>query len=425
MALKSIKYFTLKYLVLAILMIIAIWTALFYAYLSDEIYDNVDDSLKSSKINIIRESYKNPEILKINEFGINQFRITPINSNRIDKTNYIFNDELYSEYEESEEPVRMLKTEFYDQFGNTHQLEIYTSTVEQEELVEQLVLSLIFLSIALVLNLLIINHFILKKAWRPFYKILQELQLYKVGHKNSKINTHTDVKEFVELNQEINKMIDRNEVIYAQQKLFIENASHELQTPLAIISNRLDTLLQHPELDEYSITEIHEITQKLNRISKLNKSLLTLSKIENNQYLDNKWINFNTATDSLLEELEDLILHKNINIEKINQGDFIFEMDEYLAKTLIMNLLKNAIIYSPKDSTIEILIDPNHYQVKNKSSQNQPLDSGKIFQRFFKDSQNEHSTGLGLAIVQSIVNLYEGLQINYFYQNQHIFEIEK
>lgn len=425
MALKSIKYFTLKYLVLAILMIIAIWTALFYAYLSDEIYDNVDDSLKSSKINIIRESYKNPEILKINEFGINQFRITPINSNRIDKTNYIFNDELYSEYEESDEPVRMLKTEFYDQFGNTHQLEIYTSTVEQEELVEQLVLSLIFLSIALVLNLLIINHFILKKAWRPFYKILQELQLYKVGHKNSKINTHTDVKEFVELNQEINKMIDRNEVIYAQQKLFIENASHELQTPLAIISNRLDTLLQHPELDEYSITEIHEITQKLNRISKLNKSLLTLSKIENNQYLDNKWINFNTATDSLLEELEDLILHKNINIEKINQGDFIFEMDEYLAKTLIMNLLKNAIIYSPKDSTIEILIDPNHYQVKNKSSQNQPLDSGKIFQRFFKDSQNEHSTGLGLAIVQSIVNLYEGLQINYFYQNQHIFEIEK
>lgn len=421
----SLKNYTLKYLATALLIVIAIWAGLFYAVILDELYDNTDDGLKDLKIQIIREAYVDDNVLVINEFDFNQFRITPINASDYKEGNFFRNEQFYMEYDEEMEPYRILETYFTDKNGNHQKLEIRTSTVEEDDFRKDLFFALIFLYVFLVVSIIIINNIVLKKVWKPFYTTLDNLGKYEFGKGNKSENNSTEIREFKLLNKNIDNMIKRNEGAFVQQKQFIENASHELQTPLAIAINKLDLLIENEDFSEKNLSELSQTKEGLMRLVKLNKSLLMLSRIENNQFGEKKEVNLNEITKTVSEDFSDMMEFKNILLEMIESGSFKTTINPDLAYILISNLIRNAIKYNLSNGKIIVELFNDKLNIKNSSSDDKPLDKNLIFNRFYKSNQDNTSTGLGLSIVKTIVENHSDLSIDYSFENNfHIFSVK-
>lgn len=421
MKFMKLQNYTLRYLFIAMLGVIALWASLFYVVILDEVYDNIDDGLKNSKILIIREAYANETLLNTPEFGINQFKIKTL-----PKGNYSQKDEFIStfefmEYDDDNEPVRLLKTVFNDAKGNPHELTIRASTVEEDELLEDLLTALIALYIMLVVSIVIINHIILKKAWKSFYMLLDKLKLFKLGSGTSFKSTESPIEEFKILGKELEEMLQRNEAIYSSQKQFIENASHELQTPLAISINKLELFAENNILPEEQMMEIGKITDTLNRLVRMNKSLLMLSKIENQQFGDEEVVNFNELILQLVDDYSDLAEFKMVKIAVTENAVLKLAMNRGLAVALISNLLKNALVHNHHNGFVEFSIDENSFSIVN-SGVNSPLNADAIFNRFYRHTTTNESTGLGLAIVKSIINSYS-ISILYSFKNNHSFKV--
>lgn len=412
----SIKYYTNRFLVIAIWIIIAVWALLFYAFMMDEVYDNVDDGLKNQKIEIIREAFKNPSILEENQnYGINQFRILPTEDREGLDKNHFSREFMYMPYDEEDEPYRVLKTGFYSKDGLPYSLEIRTSTVEEDDYSINLAIALTVLYLLIVLSILVVNYFVMSRAWKPFREILNNLSRYRFGHSKSFEPIPTKVKEFEELNGQIVNMISRNEEVFAGQKRFLENASHELQTPLAITISKLELLMQEGTLDESQLVRVSEAKQSLHRMVALNKSLLMLSRIDNNQYDEMQQVSFNDVLKNLLHDMEDIIEYKGIEVEFREQGNFTTRFNADLAQIMLSNLIRNAIKYNTSPGKIRIEVTDSTIDISN-SSNTGALNPTYIFERFHKGTQDNQSNGLGLSIVQSILEQHRHIKLAYRYE---------
>ncbi|MGG7470997.1 sensor histidine kinase [Chryseobacterium arthrosphaerae] len=421
----SLKYYTIKYLIMILLLIIAVWAGLFYAYILDEVHDNVDDGLRDRKIQIIKAVYLNPQLLKNNEFGFNEFKIIPIRAAEYQNKSRLYNKMYYMEYDDKDQPYRVLEADFIDQYKNHQRLVIRTSTVEEDELIYDLTTALIVLYLLLVISIVVVNGYLLNKAMRPFYKILDKLKKYQFGISASEQEQNYLIKEFDELNVEINEMIERNELVFYQQKQFIENASHELQTPLAIVINKIDLQIQNEEPDEKNMNLLSEIKNDLRRMVGLNKSLLMLSKIENSQFNKTSGVDFNVMITKLVQDYEDFIEFKKIQVNIIEKGYFIADFNHDLADILLSNLLKNAVKYNNEAGILNIMIENDRLTFQN-SGTSVALDKARIFNRFYKQGSDHTSTGLGLSIVQTIIKQYPGWEISYEFEDQmHYFILTK
>lgn len=412
----SIKYYTNRFLVIAIWIIIAVWALLFYAFMMDEVDDNVDDGLKNQKIEIIREAFKNPSILEENQnYGINQFRILPTEDREGLDKNHFSREFMYMPYDEEDEPYRVLKTGFYSKDGLPYSLEIRTSTVEEDDYSINLAIALTVLYLLIVLSILVVNYFVMSRAWKPFREILNNLSRYRFGHSKSFEPIPTKVKEFEELNGQIVNMISRNEEVFAGQKRFLENASHELQTPLAITISKLELLMQEGTLDESQLVRVSEAKQSLHRMVALNKSLLMLSRIDNNQYNEMEQVSFNDVLKNLLHDMEDIIEYKGIEVEFREQGNFTTQFNTDLAQIMLSNLIRNAIKYNTSPGKIRIEVTDSTIDIAN-SSNTGALNPTYIFERFHKGTQDNQSNGLGLSIVQSILEQHRHIKLAYRYE---------
>ena len=411
----SLKNYTFRYLTFWLLIVIAIWAFLFHSLILDEVYDNVDDGLKNQKIEIIREAYRDPNLLNTTEFGLSQFKITKVDPSKYDERNHFSNELVYMEYDDDMEPYRILRTGFYDKENHPYSLEIRTSTVEEDELIYDLSLSLIALYFFILISILLINHFGLKKAFKPFGQIISQLRKYEVGNSEKPKLVETNVKEFSYLQKEIERMINRNDEVFNSQKLFIENASHELQTPLTIALNKLDLLIENSDLKEKEVMSLVETKQTLWRMVNLNKSLLMLSRIENNQYKNNVEVNFTTLTKDLIEDYEEILEAEEIKLETNFKADFILDFNIDLARILISNLIRNAIKHNNEEKIIKIESDSNQFIISN-TGKNATLDSNLIFNRFYKQGTSDGNNGLGLSIVDTIIKNQQNLKLDYNYE---------
>ena len=421
----TLKNYTLKFLATALLIVIAVWTSLFYALMLEELYDNTDDGLKDQKIQIIRKAYENESILKQHQFDLNQYRITPVLVKDYLETDNFRNENFFMEYDEEMEPYRVLETYFIDKNGNHHKLEIRTATVEEDDFIESLLIALVILYILIIASILIINNISLKKIWKPFYSTLNYLSDYQFGQNKKLISNKTPITEFKLLDSEIAKMISRNENSVYQQKQFIENASHELQTPIAVALNQIDVLLESDELTQKNYLEINQIRNTLKRMSTLNQSLLMLSKIENQQFKDKEEVVFNTVVKTMISDFNSILEFKSIALELIENGEFKTLINKDLAYSLLSNLIKNSIKYNINNGKIIIEIDNLSLKIKNTSKRKTPLNSEDIFRRFYKESEDHLSTGLGLSIVKTIIDNHSNMDISYAFEDPfHVFSLK-
>ncbi len=416
--------YTLRYLTITLVIVIGIWIGFFFIFTQKQVLANVDNELKSYKIEIIKEFYNDPKLLNTQNFTVTHFRITPLPPG-----NYTSNNQFTTIYEkvdfsEGNKPVRLLTTAFYDTKKNPYKLEIKSSMVTRLNLWKHLCFDLLSLYSILLLCISIFNYFLLKRVWKSFYQLLEKLKNYVLGSEEKFISPDTKIKEFQDLEKEIERMIRRNELTFAQKKLYIGNVAHELQTPLAISINKLELLADDPQITKKHMKEISAINDCLTRLTKLNRSLLMLFKIENNQFVERENIVFNNLIKDTCEEFSDLTLHKNIQVFIEEKGTFLFKMDKGLAITLINNLFKNAIIYNYHSGTITFSITNSYFIIKNTSLQSE-LDTNQLYNQFYKNTNNPLSTGLGLTLVKTITDCYPDLFIEYYFDGAQNFKVLK
>lgn len=403
---------SLKWLMLPLLLIITLWAFIFYFVINNEIKGSVDEGLDNYKRQVISKLLVDSTVINTSNLdkGVYYFRpISVIKAHRY-KDRYI--DTLIYMQDADDpipelEPVRMLSTAI-EHNNEYYELNIIQPMVEQDDLIKQLSWNILALFITLLLIVLICNNLILHRLWNPFYTILEYIKTYRLGSSKDKLpdNIKTNTKEFYDLQVALNALLKDNTETFEQQKIFIGNASHELQTPLAITRNKLELLIEDGDLNNNQAQTISEITMIIERIIKMNKSLLLLSKIDNRQYIDNQDISINSVVKRSINELMDIMDFKSITLTYKENNDINVLMDPSLADVIVANLIKNSIFHNNSGGSINIHISGNRLSVCNTGDKT-PLDGSKVFDRFYKNDNHNKGSGLGLSIVKSICNLYK------------------
>lgn len=328
------------------------------------------------------------------------------------------NTVFYDKREKETEPGRSLVTiiQVNDTF---YEVTIIKSRVEAEDLVRLILLVTVCITGLLLLALWLIHRFLLNRLWQPFYSVLNQMKAFSIKQNAEIIHTETRIDEFNELNRSAIMMADQVNQDYKELKNFTDNASHEMMTPLAIVNSKLDSLLQTEKLTEQHILIITDIYDAIARLTKLNQSLLLLTKIEHNLLPDIQEIDIEKLFIEKSQQFSELILKAGLNFH-MQQVSCKVMMSKYLAEILLNNLLVNAIKYTAVGGEIVVVLQSHGFSLINTASEG-ALDN-KYFKRFEK-SANSTGTGLGLAIVFQICNLYH-FDFSYsFAEKQHQFNI--
>lgn len=325
-------------------------------------------------------------------------------------------------YEEGDfDRYRVLSSDLKIQ-NQYYRLTVETNVEEAGETIAIIGLVTVAFFLLMLIGFIILNRRISAKVWRPFQATLHKLKGFRLSDEKTVTFDDTKILEFAELNKELEKLIANNLEVYQKQKRFVENASHELQTPLAVLKSKLDLLLQSEDLTEKQAKLVNSVSLPLSRMIRLNKNLLILAKIENQQFSEAKNLDVLEPLQENLQLLQDYYLSKNLNVvEDLHSGSMV-NANPLLVETLLSNLLTNAIKFSKTGGTIEVYLKDRLLSISNAGEES--LLTEGLFERFTNVSKESGSSGLGLAIIKEICESY-GWKLNYRFENhRHLFSVE-
>lgn len=407
-----------------LLIIVVLWFAL-PVLVQKVVYSHIDKSILEKKQKFIQhldtkeindfinrndstETYVSFSTLH-NEFL--QLYIGKNNSTK-DKSTFINERRII---EEEENDYRVLYYNFTYENSN-YVLEIGNSLSE----INDLTFTIRFFTSGLLLLTMLITFladtFFIEYLLKPFYKIINS----KIRHVNepngfdyTAINTHST--DFKELDLVLNQMMFRINDLFQKEKQFIANVSHELLSPISLLKNRFENLLQNESINDEGVDKIVSSLRTLDILKKVINNLLLISKIDNNQFADNENISIKEIVAEILEDFEDRIEEKQLTVLNEVNENFVFLGNRTLIRIMFNNLIVNAIKYNSEKGKIIL---------QNSFSKDRYLvsitDTGKgmteaqqaiIFERFSRIAVEQEGQGLGLAIVDSIAKFHH-LEIN-------------
>lgn len=406
-------------------LLLAAWAVLFYVTMVDEINDEVDDSLEFYSEMLITRSLAGRELPTSNSGSNNSYYLHEVTHEYADSQPHVAysDEEIYIPEMEETEPARVLRTIFEDRDGRLFELTVLTPSFEKEDLRVTILWCVVWLYLLLLLTILLVNVLVLRRILRPLYALLRWLDDYTIGGRNEPLANDTTVPEFRRLNESAIRNAARAEYLFDRQKQFIGNASHEMQTPLAVCSNRLEMLVDSTELSEEQLGEIFKVQQTLDYLVRLNRSLLLLSKIEGGQFPESEEVDFNALVRTAAADFGELYAARRIRTELREEDGLRFRMNPSLAASMVNNLLKNAFVHGGEGGEVLLTVSRSRFRVANTATSG-PLDAEHIFDRFYQGTKKEGSTGLGLSIVDAVCRLYR-LHLSYaFVEGRHTFNID-
>lgn len=410
---------------LALIVVLTVWAGFFYMAVVEEVNDEVDDTLEDYSEGLIIRALSGEDMPTASNGSNNQYYLYEVSeSYAASHPQITYRDEMVFITEKSEtEPARVLITIFRTEDERYMELVVYTPTIEKLDLLRAILGWIIFLYVLLLLVILSINIWVFRKNMKPLYVLLKWLDSSQLGKKNEPLDNTTKITEFRKLNAATMAFAERGEKLFEQQKTFIGNASHEMQTPLAICRNRLEMLMEDETLTEHQLNELIKTHQTLENLTRMNRSLLLLCKIENGQFADTRSVCLNDILTHYLDDYKEVYAYRNITVTVTTDSSFCVDMNDSLVSVLVTNLLKNSFVHNIDGGFIYIKITANTFEISNTGEK--PLDRERIFERFYQGQKKEGSTGLGLALVDSICKANH-LTIDYTYvENRHIFTISK
>jgi len=280
----------------------------------------------------------------------------------------------------------------------------------------------IVILVVLMGSFLLVNIWISRRLWQPFYSGINKIKAFNLSSGNELIIEHSDIREFEDLNQVLRSMSVRLKKDYLLQKQFTENASHELQTPLMVIRSRIELLIQQPDLREEQVKLLQSIDNACLKLSHINKALLLLSKIENKQFSKKEKVYLKPLVLKVLESFQDRILLKSLTLATFIDEEATMTHDSTLIEILFTNLIQNSIRHNFNGGDIQITIRQGFASFVNTGDA-PDFEPEQMFERFRKSGKKEEGTGLGLAIVREICKS-GSVNISYQYEtDKHTIQL--
>ena len=422
----KLVYRILLHLLWVLTLLLAGWAALFYFTLIDEVNDEVDDALEARAEVIVKRVLAGRELPETSADGNTGYYLHEISAEYAEGWAHerYTDEEIYIPERDDEEPARVLRQTFRDASGRWYELTVMTPSIEKEDLLEAIFYGILYLYLFLLLSVLLVTVVVVNRMMRPLYALLRWLDDYRIGRPNAPLVVETSVTEFRRLNDAAMRSAQRAESSFERQKQFIGNASHEMQTPLAVCRNRLEMLVDDPQgFSEEQLGEIAKVQHTLDYLVRLNRSLLLLSKIDNGQFPEIEEVDLGGLTRRTGEDLEEIYAYRGMRFVMEEQAPLRVRMNPSLAGSLVGNLIKNAFVHGAEGGEVRVRISARRFEIENSADAG-PLDAAHIFDRFYQGAKKKGSTGLGLAIVDAVCRLY-GLQIRYdFRQGLHCFTVD-
>lgn len=400
---KTVQYY---FLLSVVLLLVAV--PVFYFVLQRIVIANVDARLIATKTQLIPrlQVMENKQPLLDND-------ITLEKSGKPGAK-----DSLYT----SDKGTYRLLTSYLVINQETYRLQIKSSLANHQALITSIIILQVLLLSLLLAGLLLINRSLARQVWKPFYNTLRKLRAYKVDQVEPLQLPHSEVNEFEELNTAVEQLAERSRKSYVAQKEFAENASHEMRTPLAIFQGKLELLMQTSPLTEEQATLITDMASASQRMARLNKGLILLTRIQNGQFPETEEVSVKKLALHLLEQYQQQMQQKELILEQHWGEDLHIAANPTLMEVLLSNLLVNAIRHNLKGGQIIVKLSAGEFTVKN-TGQLYALNTNRLFQRFSKSSADAESMGLGLEIVKKICDLYQ-FEISYTYEHPlHAFHV--
>lgn len=422
----KLLHYTYRKLTLCLLILMSVWGVLFYYTILYELLDETDDTLENYAQIIINSALYDGHIPETENDLMSFYFFHPLSESEGESHRDQFYDSLiYVESEDEHEPVRVYRTAFRMPDGQFYELELMMSTFERDDMVNAIFWYLLVLFLLLLCTASAGTRLILQKVFRPMNRLMDWLQGLHPDGEVPPIENSTNIREFRLLGEAAYDMASRSHRAYEEQKQFIENASHELQTPLAIARGKLELLAENDSATEEQLKEFDAIYTTLGRAVKLNRALLLLSHIKNGQYTETEDVSLDELLDEVLPDLAEVYAHRQIKIERAQEEfPFVIRCNPSLAHILVTNLVKNALLHSPQGG--RLVISTTRASLTLKNSGTSPLDASKLFKRFAHSAdRKKESTGLGLAISDAIA---AGCSLRLTYrweEGMHVFSLVK
>lgn len=410
---KKLLHKTSRVYLLFSVVLLIVSAPLFY-YITERLYiEETDETLILHKNEFVKYSLptlKTADIQNWNKYNRN-IKIEPFKNSGKDT---IFYNSYYDALDAEIEPYRELNSSIVIE-GNTYTYSARINLVEKEDLMKSIAILFLVIISLLLIGLFVITKRLSINLWKPFYETLNQIEKFEIDKSNHPKFTETNIEEFNRLNNSIIKLITKNTSIYHSQREFIENAAHELQTPLAVFQAKIDTLIQNADFTQEQYKMLSSLNDSVSRLNRLNKNLLLLSKMENDIYTEKQTINLNEAIEKHIDFFTEQAKAKNLIIKTEMKEAVAVKSNPVLAEILISNLFLNAIRHNVNNGQVLVTLS-NHSLTFSNTGQSQTLVADKLFNRFSKSNPSEQGNGLGLAIIKKIADL-NSWKISYSFEN--------
>ena len=393
---KLLTKTTLYYLAFTLpLLLLSGW--FLYTRIEKSLKEEIDEELQNSKelwIAHLKTMPAGSNILLLNNPFI---QVEKVNSN--DDQDLFADTLIYQPVEKENVPYRNLSS-WFKKDNEQYKVSFQRSVLEQEDVFKNLILLMCFVFGGMLVLFLLINLYVNKKVWKPFNISLEKITSLNMQQLQAVHFDKTSIREFNALNTSLNAMTEKMNTHFISMKIFTQNASHEIQTPLAIIQSKLELLMQDSKLNEEQFLAISAAGEATQRLSRLNQSLLLITKIENNQFSATEKISIKGIVEKYLSFFAEMIEQKKVIAKAEISNDWLVFIHPSLADMLVSNLLSNALKYNRVGGEINIKIDAGFFSVGNSSDLTE-IKEDNIFRRF-ANHDTVTGNGLGLAIVKEI-----------------------
>jgi signal transduction histidine kinase len=302
--------------------------------------------------------------------------------------------------------------------GQWYHIETYNSLLEPEDTLFGTLVSFAVITVLLIVLSLVIGMIVSKWLLKPFHNSLSEIQIFNIQNRRPIRLTNTNTIEFKTLNNFIYEMTNRAIRDYNNLREFSENAAHEIRTPMAIASGKLDLLLQSNQLSEEQLSLISDAQKSIKGLSKVQHSLNLLSRLENENQFKFQKINLSKLVLRITNDHSEITVLKDLKYDVELDNNVIINADESLLEILISNLIQNAIRHNVVGGFVNVNLTSHQLTISNSGHEliSEPSDMFKRFKR--SNLKGNESLGLGLSIVKKITEK-NGFAIAYTFEKEN------
>ncbi|WP_271768025.1 sensor histidine kinase [Aquimarina algiphila] len=376
-----------------------------YFVINNIINTEFNNKLLAEKEELIEELNTYDELVSSSRINIGDYiTIKKVDTNP--KIHAIIKDTvLFHKYQKKELNFRQIT--FSDKIKDDYYIITITkSLLSSEDLIRGVTEIITLISVLFFATMLILSNIISRKIWVSFYSTLAQIKEFNVKKPNPLLFNKTKILEFQELNTTLELMVNQVNKDYKNLKEYTENTSHEIQTPLAIIKNKIELLMQDEGFSEQQSAILSQVYESTRRLSKLKDNLSLLSKIDNNQFIETSKLSLADYIKDRVDNVEELLTMKNIEVTMDLVDNLVIDINETMAYVLFNNLIGNALKHNIESGKLIIRLTNDYFEIKNTGL---PLEipEEELFKRFKKYGNRSDSTGLGLSLVNRIVEYYD------------------